>query len=126
MWMQGAISDQKVSEWLANLAAEGQYVSLHFELPDWADPGASEVFDPGYARASVAWAFQSNRTIANVALLPFSVELSTSIAALGIRRSIAGQELLGYAVPPPDNPILVPQTGQLVIPAGDVVLGFAG
>jgi hypothetical protein len=125
MWMQGAISDEVISEWLSSLSANAQYVSLHFDLPDWQDPGASEVFDAGYARSSVAWSNQSNRTIANIAPVPFNVALSTNIAALGFHRSITTPELLAYAVPPSDNPIIIPTTGQLILPTGDVVLGFA-
>lgn len=125
MWMQGAVSDQVISEWLSSLSASCQYISLHFELPDWADPSASEVFDAGYARSSVAWSAQSNRSIANIAPVLFNVELSTNIAALGFHRNITTPELICYAVPPADNPIIIPVTGQLILPTGDVVLGFS-
>ena len=121
----GSLSDQVISQWLTDLAARAAYVSLHTALPDFALPDNSEVpGQAGYSRSASAWSLQSNRSIANTVAMQFNLALETNIAALGLREDLTGGILLGYAVPPPGFPIVVPQTGLLTIPIGEVVFAL--
>jgi hypothetical protein len=122
--MQGYLSDSVALEWITGLSARARYVSLHFDVPNWIDTGASELVDAGYSRVAVAWTVSSNRTIGNSAILRFNVALDSNIVALGFHEDLTGSVMLAYATTTNGIPLVVPATGQLSLGIGEVVLGF--
>jgi hypothetical protein len=127
--MQGFLSDEVALGWVIDLSQRARYVSAHFELPNWSDPTASELTDSGYARCPTTWSVLSNRTIGNAVVLGFSVNLDTTVLALGFHTELTNASMLAYATTPkgdplrPQNTILV-QPGLLQFFIGEVVLGI--
>lgn len=124
MQLRGAIGDELAGQWLASLAAAAAYASLHVGIPDFADPPATEVFDPGYARQSVAWQFINGRAIATTTITQFNVSLSTTVLAIGFHRTLVTSQMLAYAEPPVDTSVRVSDAGLLTFDAGELVLSL--
>lgn len=121
--MQGYVADDVALGWITDLAARAQFVSLHFELPHWSDPTASEIVDSGYSRSPVSWEVLSNRSIGNFNPLAFTVSSSSSVVALGFHELLTDSTMVAYAVPPTGAPLTIFDF-FVRLGRGDIVLGF--
>lgn len=115
--MSGYIGDDVVASWLQSLAGQARYISLHFDYPTWADPSASEVFDPGYARQRISWESEGSRGIHNALALTFPAVSDMNVAALGMWTDAVGGTFVAWAEPLPGEIIYIDAVEALVIPA---------
>lgn len=120
---QGYFSDQLTTPWLELVQGQARYAALHFEAPSTGDPGASEVTSPGYARAEMSWSFVDGRTLSSGSLT-FGPIASQELAAVGLWDAPVGGRLLIWGMPDPGYPIVVGDTGLVVIRAGDLLVAF--
>jgi hypothetical protein len=122
--MQGFLSDAVALDWVTDLVTRCRFASLHFELPSWTDPTASEISDAGYARQPCTWEIISNRTIGNLAVLSFTTSLSTAAVALGFHDELTASTMTCYSTTPAGTPLATSLGGTIVLGRGSVVLGF--
>lgn len=115
--MSSVINDPLAEAWLESLIATQCYASLHFEVPNPDDPGASEVTGPTYARSMLAWewALNDRRSIVNLQDLAWTNLDQVTIVAVGVWTEPTKGDLLLWAQL--DEPIPVQDRGSWMIAA---------
>jgi len=116
----GNVSDAIATTWLTQLQSSAVYAAVHFDIPNWADPGSSECNDPGYARQRVTWTFNSAREIVTATPLVYPALLETSVAAVGLWTASLGGTMVAYASTVPGNEMFVANLATLTLGAGEV------
>lgn len=75
------------------------YVSLHYELPDFALPAATELVFGSYARQTVIWTPVRNGVVLSTEKLIWAgLEPPVTIAAIGLNETLNGGELIAYGL----------------------------
>jgi len=115
--MASVINDPLVTKWLDALKAIPGFASLHYEIPDPADPEASEVTGGSYARSSLKWDYVDNSTRAlwNIEDLAWLNLETVTIVAVGVWDDPTKGKLLLWAVL--DEPIPIADRGSYQVGA---------
>lgn len=115
--MSSVINDPLAEAWLESLIATQCYASLHFEVPNPDDPGASEVTGPTYARSILTWewALNDRRSIVNLQDLVWTNLDQVTIVAVGAWTEPTKGDLLLWAQL--DEPIPVADRGSWLVAA---------
>ena len=92
-------------------------MSLHFEMPEPDDPGASEVDGTSYSRALLTWDWADNsyRTLWNIQAQQWLNMEQITIVAVGVWDAPTKGELL--LVAQLDAPVPIPDRGSYVLDA---------
>jgi len=118
----GYISDAYISAWLETLRTSARYASLHFAMPSWSDPGASEVVSAGYLRQLLYWTPESARGLTTAQQLVFQSVPTMEVYAVGLWTAAVGGSMVAYAAAPATDRIIVESLSTLTLPAGEVSL----
>lgn len=115
--MASVIYDALAVPWLDYLVGTKCYASLHFEEPDPADPAASEITGPTYARAPLTWDFakDTTRTVWNVQDLSWLNLDTVTIVGVGAWTEPTKGNFLVFAQL--DDPYPVPDRGSYQLAA---------
>lgn len=120
--MSSIIYDPLARPWLDYLIRIDCYASLHFEVPDPSDPGASEVTGPTYSRSPLTWDFvlDTSRTVWNVQDLSWLNLDEVTIIGVGAWTEPTKGDLLLFAQL--DDPVAVLDRGSWRLPAQELLL----
>ena len=115
--MASVINDPLAIEWLELLKAKQGYASLHFEVPNPDDPGASEVDGATYSRSTLTWTYPAGdiRSLVNLQDLIWTNINPTTIVVVGVWDSPTKGNLLLWAQL--DEPYPVPDRGSYKVDA---------
>lgn len=116
----GSISDNEVARWLNLFRGSAIWASAHTSVPSWSDPGASEVFDAGYARQRVYWSTPASREITTTTAISFAAVTAMSLEAVGYWTAQTGGTMLGYSTPDPDDVVVITGPQTITIPIGEL------
>lgn len=115
--MASVITDVLAKEWLDSLKAKQCFASLHFEVPNPDDPGASEVDGATYSRSILTWDYPGGdiRSLVNIQDLTWTNIEMITIVCVGVWDASTKGNLLLYAQL--DEPIPVPDRGSFTVAA---------
>ena len=118
--MASTIYDPLAVPWLEHLIGIKCFASLHYEIPDPADPAASEITGPTYARSPLTWdwAKDTARTVWNTQDLSWVNLDAVTIVGVGAWSDPTKGELLVFAQL--DEPIPVPDRGSYRLGANEL------
>jgi hypothetical protein len=121
----GSISTDVLSNWAANAALEHILAGDCYLAAFLADPTplgfvANEVAGGGYQPQPIKFAAASGRTRVSSSAQTFPGMPECTVTHLGVLTAISGGHLV--FAKKLDTPIKVPQSGHLIVPAGDVAV----
>jgi hypothetical protein len=115
--MASVINEPLATQWLDALRDKPCFASLHFEVPNPDDPGASEVDGATYSRSTLTWQYPSGdtRSLVNLQDLVWTNIESTTIVVIGVWDAPTKGNLLLWAQL--DEPVPVPDRGSYTVDA---------
>lgn len=115
--MASTIYDPLADAWLSLLIGVNGFASLHYEIPDPADPAASEITGPTYSRSPLIWDYakDTGRTVWNIQDLSWVNLDAVTIVGLGFWSDPTKGDLLVFAQL--DEPVPVPDRGSYLLAA---------
>lgn len=114
--MASVINDPLAILWLELLKAKPGYASLHYEVPNPYDPGASEVSGATYSRSPLTWTYPPDiRSLVNLQDLIWTNIDPTTIVVVGVWDAPTQGKLLLWAQL--DEPHQVPDRGSYKVDA---------
>lgn len=97
------------------------WLALHSGDPTPTNDPSTEFRGGGYARQSIRFGDPSGKAVVSITGQTFSGLIADTVVVLGIHTSKVGGNLL-VPIDISDNPMLVPGSGLLDVPAGDVAV----
>lgn len=118
--MASVIYDPLARPWLEYLIGIKCFASLHYEVPNPADPSASEIDGPTYARSPLTWdwAKDTSRTVWNVQDLSWLNLDEVTLVGIGAWSDPTRGDLLVFAQL--DDPVPVPARGSYSLAANQL------
>lgn len=79
------------------LISRCNYVSLHFDTPDFSAASATELSFGGYQRAAIKWTPVGGATYVQTSAATFTgLQPPVTIAAIGLNTNVSGNDLVSY------------------------------